>query len=65
MKDIKIIAFDADDTLWVNEPHFQTNNFRKQWELLHCGTPANLTFSINYNTTQLCLTSNQEIQNTG
>ena len=23
MKDIKIIAFDADDTLWVNEPYFQ------------------------------------------
>lgn len=22
-KDIKIIAFDADDTLWVNEPYFQ------------------------------------------
>ena len=23
MKNIQIIAFDADDTLWVNEPHFQ------------------------------------------
>lgn len=23
MKNIKTIAFDADDTLWVNEPHFQ------------------------------------------
>lgn len=23
MKNIKVIAFDADDTLWVNEPHFQ------------------------------------------
>ncbi len=23
MKDIKIIAFDADDTLWVNEPYFR------------------------------------------
>jgi len=23
MKDIKVIAFDADDTLWVNEPYFQ------------------------------------------
>ena len=21
--DIKVIAFDADDTLWVNEPYFQ------------------------------------------
>lgn len=23
MKNIKIIGFDADDTLWINEPHFQ------------------------------------------
>lgn len=23
MKNIQVIAFDADDTLWVNEPHFQ------------------------------------------
>ena len=23
MKNIKTIAFDADDTLWINEPHFQ------------------------------------------
>lgn len=23
MKEIKIIAFDADDTLWINEPYFQ------------------------------------------
>ena len=23
MKNIKVIAFDADDTLWVNEPYFQ------------------------------------------
>lgn len=23
MKEIKIIAFDADDTLWSNEPFFQ------------------------------------------
>lgn len=22
-KDIKVIAFDADDTLWSNEPYFQ------------------------------------------
>jgi putative hydrolase of the HAD superfamily len=22
-KDIQVIAFDADDTLWINEPHFQ------------------------------------------
>lgn len=28
MKAIKIIAFDADDTLWVNEPHFQEVEFR-------------------------------------
>ena len=23
MKDIRVIGFDADDTLWVNEPHYQ------------------------------------------
>jgi putative hydrolase of the HAD superfamily len=23
MKNISVIAFDADDTLWVNEPYFQ------------------------------------------
>ena len=23
MKHIKVIAFDADDTLWVNEPYFK------------------------------------------
>ena len=23
---IKVIAFDADDTLWSNEPFFQENN---------------------------------------
>ena len=23
MKDIKVIAFDADDTLWINEPYFR------------------------------------------
>jgi putative hydrolase of the HAD superfamily len=23
MNEIKVIAFDADDTLWVNEPYFQ------------------------------------------
>ena len=23
MKDIQVIAFDADDTLWVNEPYFR------------------------------------------
>lgn len=23
LKNIKIIAFDADDTLWINEPYFQ------------------------------------------
>ena len=28
MKNIKIIAFDADDTLWVNEPYFQETEHR-------------------------------------
>ena len=23
MTDIKVIAFDGDDTLWINEPHYQ------------------------------------------
>ena len=27
MKDIKLIAFDADDTLWVNEPHYREAEF--------------------------------------
>jgi len=25
MKDIKVIAFDADDTLWINEPYFRNS----------------------------------------
>jgi len=33
MKDIKVIAFDADDTLWVNEPYFQDTE-RKFCEML-------------------------------
>jgi putative hydrolase of the HAD superfamily len=33
MKNIKVIAFDADDTLWVNEPYFQEVE-RKFCELL-------------------------------
>lgn len=28
MKDLKVIAFDADDTLWVNEPYFQEMEHR-------------------------------------
>lgn len=28
MKDLKVIAFDADDTLWVNEPYFQDTERR-------------------------------------
>lgn len=28
MKNIKLIAFDADDTLWVNEPHFRSAEAR-------------------------------------
>ena len=27
--DIKVIAFDADDTLWVNEPYFQNTEKEK------------------------------------
>jgi putative hydrolase of the HAD superfamily len=33
MKKIQVIAFDADDTLWVNEPHFQAAE-KKFCELL-------------------------------
>lgn len=33
MKNVKVIAFDADDTLWVNEPYFQEVE-RKFCELL-------------------------------
>lgn len=32
MKNIKVVAFDADDTLWVNEPFF--NNAEKQFCIL-------------------------------
>lgn len=28
MKELKVIAFDADDTLWVNEPYFQETEHR-------------------------------------
>src|SRR5579872_1827869 len=31
--DIKIIAFDADDTLWVNEPYFQDTEKKFCWLL--------------------------------
>jgi putative hydrolase of the HAD superfamily len=33
MKNIQVIAFDAEDTLWVNEPHFQAAE-KKFCELL-------------------------------
>jgi putative hydrolase of the HAD superfamily len=37
----KIIAFDADDTLWVNEPYFR--DYEKQFaELLRCYFPENI-----------------------
>lgn len=38
MKDIKTIAFDADDTLWINEPYFQEIE-RKFGELLESYLP--------------------------
>ncbi len=33
--DIKVIAFDADDTLWVNEPYFQETekSFAIYWKI--------------------------------
>lgn len=36
--DVKVIAFDADDTLWVNEPYFQ-NTEKKFCELLETFMP--------------------------
>ena len=35
MTEIQIIAFDADDTLWVNEPFFrkQKRNFVTCWKI--------------------------------
>ncbi|HVV55144.1 MAG TPA: HAD family hydrolase [Mucilaginibacter sp.] len=36
--DIKVIAFDADDTLWINEPYFQ-NTEKKFCELLETFMP--------------------------
>lgn len=40
--DIKVIAFDADDTLWVNEPYFQETE-RKFCELLEDYLPQHTT----------------------
>ena len=37
--DIKVIAFDADDTLWVNEPYFQETE-KKFCALLEDYLPA-------------------------
>jgi putative hydrolase of the HAD superfamily len=37
MNKLKVIAFDADDTLWVNEPYFQEveNKFCEMMEDYH------------------------------
>ncbi len=32
METILVIAFDADDTLWVNEPHFQETEKQFCWK---------------------------------
>lgn len=38
--DIKVIAFDADDTLWVNEPYFQETekNSVLCWKIIYPST---------------------------
>lgn len=43
MKDIKVIGFDADDTLWVNEPFFQ--DVERQYENLLSAYADNQTIS--------------------
>lgn len=36
MKNIKVIAFDADDTLWVNEPYFRETE-KEFWQIIDNG----------------------------
>ena len=38
-----LIAFDADDTLWANQPHFDQVEAHLLEILAHCGEPAHLT----------------------
>jgi len=49
MKNIKYIAFDADDTLWVNEPFFRETE-KKFFSLMHEFMPAEELNSLLYKT---------------
>ncbi|MCB2410846.1 HAD family hydrolase [Hymenobacter lucidus] len=42
-----LIAFDADDTLWSNQPHFDQVEARLLDILAHCGEPARITEQLN------------------
>ncbi|RYU83206.1 HAD family hydrolase [Hymenobacter persicinus] len=42
-----LIAFDADDTLWSNQPHFDQVEARLLEIIAHCGEPAHLTEQLN------------------
>lgn len=45
-KDIKVIAFDADDTLWSNEPYFQEVEKRFTELLTPYGTPEEISAAL-------------------
>ncbi|TGE14506.1 HAD family hydrolase [Hymenobacter elongatus] len=42
-----LIAFDADDTLWSTQPHFDQVEARLLEIIAHCGEPAHLTEQLN------------------
>ncbi|GAA3950647.1 HAD family hydrolase [Hymenobacter algoricola] len=42
-----LIAFDADDTLWSTQPHFDQVEARLLEIMAHCGEPAHLTEQLN------------------
>lgn len=46
MKDIKVIAFDADDTLWVNEPYFREAEHKFCVLMSRFGTEEEITAKL-------------------
>jgi len=42
----RLIAFDADDTLWPNQPHFDNVEAQLFAVLAHCGEPAAISRSL-------------------
>jgi putative hydrolase of the HAD superfamily len=42
----RLIAFDADDTLWPNQPHFDNVEAQLFAILAHCGDPATISRSL-------------------